>query len=643
MLATLTRWSGLDRTALLHAAGLAGSAWLAFTIAASLHVQNAYWAAMPVFVVAQSSRGLLLERAFYRMVGTLAGAGLGFAIVRTGHPMIELALLAVIVAIGAGLTHILRGVHSYGTFMAGMTTAVVVLPAVLAPEHATEMAIARVECTLIGVAVVTLVMGVITPGSRRDAFYQRARRLAADAVAFAADAVRDDPARVTAAAERAVLAEVADVDALAVMVSAGSVEGYRRLRHVNSLVAGAIEVMAAGRAAGSRRRRGDPVPTALSDRLSAVAQRLRGKAPPDRSGPAIPDDGAGPEARRIAAALDQILAAEQALFAEPGSADATSFGRKARYLAPYRDWILARDTGLAAGSATFVAGALGYATGFPAAELTALGICIFSMVLGSMPVPQKIAPLLFTGVVAGVAAAIFYRLVVQPTVPTLPAVVFSVLPFILVGAVARASPRTAIPALDFNMCFLLASQAGMPAAGTTTVLVDSLALVIAAALPSAGHLLMPRQAEKHAAEAARAIRQDISGLIARFAPRSRDGWNPHASRRMLRLLVHLRRAGELGDVAPHGLLAALNLGHAVMDLHLLAHDAGRPEAAADEARAALTTLADFEASPDAAAATLARLADRATDADLARAIGAAADALAAGRMLFTYGTPGADG
>ncbi|RAI42819.1 FUSC family protein, partial [Rhodoplanes roseus] len=247
MLTTLKRWSGLDRATLLYAAGLAGSAWLAFTIAASLHVQNAYWAAMPIFVVAQSSRGLLLERAFYRLVGTAIGAGLGFAIVRTGHPMVQLGCLAVVVAIGAGLTHLLRGVHSYGTFMVGMTSAVVVLPSVLSPQHATEIATARVECTFIGVAVVTLVMGLITPGSRRDAFYQRARRLAAEAIAFAAVAVEGKPGAPPDSAEHSVLGEIADVDALAVMVSAGSVEGYRRLRHVNSLVAAAIEIMAAGR------------------------------------------------------------------------------------------------------------------------------------------------------------------------------------------------------------------------------------------------------------------------------------------------------------------------------------------------------------------------------------------------------------
>ena len=54
---------GLDRPVLTRALALALSAWVAFAIATLVHVQNAYWAAMPVWVVAQPVRGVLVERA----------------------------------------------------------------------------------------------------------------------------------------------------------------------------------------------------------------------------------------------------------------------------------------------------------------------------------------------------------------------------------------------------------------------------------------------------------------------------------------------------------------------------------------------------------------------------------------------------
>ena len=144
----------IDRPVLVRALVLALSAWVAFAIATLVHVQNAYWAAMPVWVVAQASRGVLLERALFRVVGTLLGAAVGFAILHVPvDPYVQFALLGLWVAVNGGLTHVLRGVHGYGALLAGITAAIVVVPSVLAPGASLELATARVECTLIGVLV----------------------------------------------------------------------------------------------------------------------------------------------------------------------------------------------------------------------------------------------------------------------------------------------------------------------------------------------------------------------------------------------------------------------------------------------------------------------------------------------------------
>ena len=225
---SLGKTLGLDRAAVGYGLRLAFAAWLAFAIAASLHVEHAFWAAMPIWVVAQSSRGLLLERAVLRVIGTLVGAAAGFGILHVPVPlMAQLGLLAAWVAVCAALTHILRGVHSYGALLSGMTAGVVVIPSLLAPTQSLALAVARVECTLIGVVVVTLVTGLFTPKSRRQAFYEHVRKLAGDAVAFAADVASGASIESGDAQERRILAEISDVDASARMVSAGSIEGYR--------------------------------------------------------------------------------------------------------------------------------------------------------------------------------------------------------------------------------------------------------------------------------------------------------------------------------------------------------------------------------------------------------------------------------
>ena len=73
----LPRDGAATRRALL----LALAALLSFAAASLLHVHNAYWAAMPVWVIAQPARGVLLERAVFRIVGTLAGAAVGFLLI----------------------------------------------------------------------------------------------------------------------------------------------------------------------------------------------------------------------------------------------------------------------------------------------------------------------------------------------------------------------------------------------------------------------------------------------------------------------------------------------------------------------------------------------------------------------------------
>lgn len=81
---------------------LAFSAWTSFVLAVLIGVENPYWAAMPVWVIAQSTRGLLLERAIYRIMGTVIGAAVGLLILLTGHAVWQLLLMTLIIFISAG-------------------------------------------------------------------------------------------------------------------------------------------------------------------------------------------------------------------------------------------------------------------------------------------------------------------------------------------------------------------------------------------------------------------------------------------------------------------------------------------------------------------------------------------------------------
>ncbi|HEY9280311.1 MAG TPA: FUSC family protein, partial [Eoetvoesiella sp.] len=327
------RFLGLDRPAVGYALALFLAATLAFGIASQLHVQNAYWAAMPIWVVAQAQRGLMVERAVFRVVGTLVGSAAGFAILTLLHePFLALAILCVWIALTAGLTHMLRRANSYAALMAGITAAVVVLPSLLSAKHSLELAVARVECTLIGVVVVTIVTGLVTPNSQRDAFYGRVRLLAAEVVSYVAHVLQRNEHDES---EQRILAEITEVEAAADMALAGSIEGYRRIRHVNAFVAASLALMAAAQTM-KRRSEQQGAASSVSPRvLMEFADRLHTDRPRD----AVDADlyavleKTGLGATQLGEALVQLLGALAAL-CSPKTEKIRAFGKNSITLAP---------------------------------------------------------------------------------------------------------------------------------------------------------------------------------------------------------------------------------------------------------------------------------------------------------------------
>lgn len=575
---------------------------------------------MPIWVVAQPSRGLLLERALYRLLGTLLGALVGFVVLTQDSALLQLILLAAVIALCAGMPHLLRGTSAYAWLMAGMTAAVVVIPSALSPQDSWALALARVECTLIGVLAVTLVLWLFTPKTRRGDFYRRARALAADAVDFAAQGLTGDTDPAT---ELRILKALSDIDGEARPISAGSLRGYRNLRHIDQLLLASLNIMAAGQAMGSHLRPEAQAAAALASRLQQVAERLRGDELADSILPTPPNNLPPRRLARLEQALEQLCqaAAQLAPVASPGPGEAA-----APALVPDRDWRLALRTAATSGSAALACAFLAQAYPSQATELAILGVCIFSMLLGSMAQPQKQIPHMLLGVLAGVTGATLYRFAVQPHVDGMLELMLTLLPFLLVGGILRASHRFAVQAIDANMCFMLASQASMPAASSSAIISSSVALLLGASLVGSSFLLFPRTVQHTLRLTAEAILGDFRTLLRDTNAFSRERWLALAGRRILRLMAHTQST----TTPPAGLLALLNLGQSIIDLHHLGQQPGH-RAIYQEAIARLT---DFERQPQATAEFLLRLSEDSHDRWLAVTLQTLAHALLASRSTL---------
>ncbi|WP_108258589.1 FUSC family protein [Mangrovicoccus ximenensis] len=131
----------MTKAELGRALSLGAAAWTAFALATALGIEHAFWASMPVWVVAQPWRGVIFERALWRLLGTVLGGAAGLALLALSpSPWATAIGMALLLAAGASLTHLWQGVRSYLPLMSAITVAVVVLPAMLDPSGGLELA-----------------------------------------------------------------------------------------------------------------------------------------------------------------------------------------------------------------------------------------------------------------------------------------------------------------------------------------------------------------------------------------------------------------------------------------------------------------------------------------------------------------------
>ncbi|MVT04096.1 hypothetical protein CD006_15915 [Enterobacter sp. 10-1] len=331
-----------------HGLRLSIAAWLSFSIAMLAGVENAYWAAMPVWVISQQTRGMMFQRGIYRIIGTLTGALLGLAILKiTNQAWIIIALISLTIFITIFAMRISLGTKGYAPQMMAVTIIIILVPALMLKHHAWELALSRIQCTFIGVIVVTIITTRFTQTTPDEVWHS----------------------------------------------------GLLKWRSNFSLH--------------------DP------------AQKRH----------------------------DKIKALRFALLASAG---------------------------------VLLCACFFYLSGWAAGELVTLGTCIFTMALASLKKPYDMALKMLIGVVVGVCIAFLYRFAVQPYFLSPLLISLTIIPFLLLGGLLRCWVRTAAPALDGNMCFLLASQAGMSAVPVKTAMNECLALILAVALVSSVYRLILR-------------------------------------------------------------------------------------------------------------------------------------------------------
>jgi uncharacterized membrane protein YccC len=222
--------------------------WLAMTLALYaafwLQLSSASSAAVCVAILAQPKRGQALSKAFYRFLGTLAGAAVAIVLMSlfAQDRVLLLVGFATWLSLCVFTAHFLQDTRAYGAMLSGYTVAIIAIAHIDAPQSTFDAAVDRVAAITLGIVAITLINDALGAPSIWRAVRDSLGDAIAETKAFARETLtRGDPgSERTAALIRKVAALRGDSSAIAGELD----DGPDRAAGARSAIA-ALYVMAA--------------------------------------------------------------------------------------------------------------------------------------------------------------------------------------------------------------------------------------------------------------------------------------------------------------------------------------------------------------------------------------------------------------
>ena len=432
-----------------------------------------YWAAMTALIVIQPTRGLLLEKSFYRLLGTAVGSSAGLLLLLyTRSPMLITLALCLWIALCVGIGNLLYGLRSYASLMAGCTGVIIAMSGYQNPPHLYDIAFGRVACIIVGIIFATLVTALFTPRQSRAEFIARLNRVTAASVIWLALLLRQGRSNDLAQSEHDLLTEIAEIESQLDTLGAGSPHFKKQARQIRSLITSLLSLLAVGRLAGAQLtghnaldRRHGHWEGLLASHLEGLSESLECSMPGQQASKmmAIATEAKshlpllGETLTDIVTSLQKVLADSNTLTDAPEGPPVNPFHR-------HRDWREACRAAIRAALAIAAVGVTWSVSGWAQGPLMLMATSIMISIFSTKEHPAAFVGNIFTGAAIGSAVAVFCRTVLLQgvTSPLLSGVI--VAPFLLIGIYAMTQRRTAIGATDATLFFIFTTQPGVPVA-----------------------------------------------------------------------------------------------------------------------------------------------------------------------------------
>ena len=597
----IRRFIGHHRPHLVLATRGTIAALAALAAAGHLKLENPYWAAMTALIVIQPTRGLLFEKSFYRLVGTVIGSAAGFLLLLNTNSSLVLAMaLSLWVAACVGVGNLLYGLRSYAFMMAACTCVVVAMSGYQNPPHLVGIAFGRVACIMVGIIVSTAVTALFTPRQSGDGLENRLRRVSADSAAWLAQLLRQGRGRNLVRREQDILMEIAEIEEMLDAVVAGSLRLRKQKRQAQGLIAALLSLLAVGRLTGEGLVRHDDGGCRPGSWRGQLARHLVEAAHGLESATAV--NGTADLAAAAAAAktnlpllgeaLSDIGSALRPILAGHGTV-ADPSAQPAPLFIHHRDLREARRAALRAFGTLGVVGATWALTGWPQGPLMLMAIGIMISIFSTKEHPTSFVGQIFCGAAIGSAAAVLCRTAFLAGVTDPLVTGATIAPFVFLGVLAMSYRRTAIGAADATLFFIFVTQPGVPIA----VLPADLALGAAAMLMGVGsawlayRYLIPINPAIRLRSLLTVIAAELRLLAAEVSPVVKERVWARMHHRVIRMVSMATKYDADHLAVVEGGLAALAMGKCLVGLQATQEQNGQTPVAGT-IREALQALAD---------------------------------------------------
>ncbi len=547
----------------------------ALAVAILLKLECPYWAAMTALIVIQPTRGLLLEKSYYRLIGTAAGSVAGMIMLLSSRsPVMLTILLALWLAACVAAGNLQYGLRSYGAMVAACTSAVIAMAGYNNPPHLHDLVFGRIACIVIGIVVSTAVTLFFTHRRSKHELLDRLRAAAVANIDWVALLVRGGEEKELLALRQDILVEIADIEGTLDAAWAGSLDLKRRKRHVRDLIVSLLSLLEVGKLAGDHLARQDfshnPWRESLARHLEDVALHLYGHGSTRHDAAEIRSvmSEAGAHAPLLGETLGELITALQLVMDEWDSTAPKTERPASSTFIRHRDWQESGRAAVRAAAAIAAVGAVWHFTGWEGGPLMMMATSIMVSIFSTHDRPSVMLSHIFCGASIGVAAAFLCRLLLLPGTSGPIAQGIIIVPFLMAGIVALSHRRTALGAMDYILFFLFVMQPGLPAVPAPPVFVAGgfacLGGIAVAIL--AFRFLLPIDPARRLCTILVAIVHDLSTMAATDSLLQVEKCRARTHHRVLRMLANARKLNhDLSDIVEGG-LAALAIGRCLQRL-----------------------------------------------------------------------------